>query len=316
MRLLAVAAGATVAAGLAAMGIGCAVQQAWPEYARALRIDAAPVEIAPAELRGMRLRGAVELTSDHPSFGGVSGLLVDGRTLLAVTDQGWLLRSPLADDQPGLRPAGGEIAPLKDPAGGRPGSGAGDAEALARVGGTLAVAFERDHRVAVLAGDRPGRTISGRRFDRLGFNEGIEALATLPDGRLLAIAEAPVDGAFPMFLIDDAGVAATGALPRSGPHFVTGADLGPDGRLYLLRRDFSLLGGLSIRIERYRLGADGFPRPETRETLAAFESGSGIDNMEAIALWRDGVRTRLAIASDDNFNLLQRTILIDFEVLD
>jgi hypothetical protein len=236
-----------------------------------------------------------------------------------VTDHGWLLRSPLDDKHSGLRPVGGEMSPLLDRAGGRLETAARDAEALAAVGGAPGapvVAFERDHRVAILEAGRPGRTISDPRLDRLGFNEGIEALAALPDGRLLAIAEAPEDGAFPMFLLDDSGITATGALPQSGPHFVTGADLGPDGSLYLLRRDFSLLGGLSARIERYRLGPDGFPRPETRETLAAFVSGSGIDNMEAIALWHDGATARLAIASDDNFNLLQRTLLIDFEVLD
>ena len=313
MRLSTVAAGAAV---LATLGIGCAIRHARPDYPSVLQIDAAPVEIAPAKLDGLRLRGAVELTSNHPAFGGISGMLIDGRKLVAVTDHGWLLRSPLDDEHPGLRPVGGEIQPLLDRAGGRLETAARDAEALANVGGAHAVAFERDHRAAILDAGRPGRTISDPRLDRLGFNEGIEALAALPDGRLLAIAEAPEDGAFPMFLLDDSGITATRALPQSGPHFVTGADLGGDGRLYLLRRDFSLLGGLSARIERYRLGADGFPRPETRETLAAFESGSGIDNMEAIALWHDGATTRLAIVSDDNFNLLQRTLLIDFEVLD
>jgi hypothetical protein len=316
MRLLSVGAVAAVATGLAALGIGCAIQESRSAFPRVMRIDAAPVVIAPAELNGLALRGAVELMSNHPAIGGISGLLIDGTTMLALTDHGWLLRSPLADDERGLRPVGGKVAPLRDEAGGRLDGMARDAEALARVDGALAVAFERDHRVVILDGDLPGRTISDGRLDRLPTNEGIEALATLPDGRLLAIAEAPADGAFPMFLLDDTSVAATGALPQSGPHFVTGADLGPDGRLYLLRRDFSLLGGFSIRVERYGLAPDGFPRPETRETLAAFESGSGVDNMEAIALWQDGATTRLAIASDDNFNLLQRTILIDFEVLD
>jgi hypothetical protein len=312
MRL--VAAAAAAAAAVAAIGVGCALQEARPDFPRILRIEAAPVEIEPAELNGLRLRGAVELTANHAAFGGISGLLIDGAILRAVTDHAWLLQSRLVDDEKGLHPVGGELVPLRTEQGKRLEASGNDSETLAHAGDRLAVAFERDHRIAILQGDRLARTIRDRRFERLGFNEGLEALATLPDGRLIAIAEEPQDGAFPVFLLDADGVLAAGALPVPGPHSVTGADVGPDGRLYLLRRDFSLLTGFSSRIERYRLGPDGFPLPETRETLAAFEAGSGIDNMEAIALWRDRGRTRLAIASDDNFQFLQRTLLMDFEV--
>ena len=314
MRLVAVA--ATAAAAVAALGLGCALRDARSDSPGMLEIEASPVEIEPAELNGLRLRGAVELASSHPAVGGISGMLIEGRTLLALTDRGWLLPSRLVDDGAGLRPAGGQIEPLLNEEGKRLRAHGEDAEALARAGGRLAVAFERQHRVVILDGVRPWRTVRDRRFERLRFNGGLEALATLPDGRLIAIAEEPAEGGFPVVLLDEGGVVATGALPQSGPHLVTGADLGPDRRLYLLRRHFSLLTGFSARIERYRLGPDGFPRPETREPLAAFESGSGIDNMEAIALWQDGASTRLAIASDDNFMFLQRTLLIDFEVLD
>ncbi len=306
---------AAVAAAAAALGIGCALQDARPDFPGVLEIAATPVEIVPAKLRGLRLRGAVELSANHPAFGGLSGMLIEKGELLAVSDHGWLLRSPLVDDQDGLRPVGGTIVPLLDEGGDRLDGGGTDAEALARAGDGLAVAFEGDHRVVILEGMRPARTIRERQFERLGHNEGMEALATLPDGRLIAIGEEPQGGAFPVFLLGGEGIVA-GALPQSGPHFVTGADLGPDGSLYLLRRDFSLLTGFSIRIERYRLGPDGFPLPQTRKTLAAFESGSGIDNMEAIALWQDGDTLRLTIVSDDNFTFLQRTLLIDFEVLD
>ena len=85
----------------------------------------------------------------------------------------------------------------------------------------------------------------------------------------------------------------------------------------MLLRDYIPLIGVSIRLHRYRLGEDGFPDPATREDLAAFESSGGIDNMEGIALWTDADgRTRLALISDDNYNALQRTLLVDFIVLD
>ncbi len=317
MRLLAAAAALAAAGG--ALAFGGSFREAPPEPAE-LRVSAAPVEIAPTELHGLHLRGAVELTSPHPQFGGISGLLIDGGELIAVTDRGWLIHSPLADDASGLRPVGGDIRALAD-AEGQPLEEAGlDAEGLARTADGLAISFERDHRVELLGRDGHGRTIRDRRFEQLGYNAGLEALAALPDGRLLAIAEDRAQGGarggFPVFLIDPAGgTLRSGRLALPGDRPVTDAEVGPDGRLYLLRRAFSLLGGFSVRIERYRLGPDGLPLPETREVLASFGGGSGIDNMEAIALWRDDAgRTRLAIASDDNFQFLQRTLLVDFEV--
>jgi hypothetical protein len=312
------AAAAALAAVGGALALGCSAREALPDRPAELRILAAPVEIAPAELNGVRLRGAVELTSDHPEFGGISGMLIDGRELIAVTDRAWLIRSPLVEDEIGVRPAGGDIHPLRDDEG-RPLEEAGqDAEGLARTKGGLAVAFERDHRVEILDGDGPRRTIRDRRFEGLGYNEGLEALAALPDGRLLAIAEGAARGGFPVFVIDpETGKMRSGRLPLPGDMPVTDAEVGPDGRLYLLRRTFSLLGGFAIRIERYRLSPEGLPRPETREPLATFQGLSGIDNMEAIALWRDEAgRLRLAIASDDNFLPLQRTLLVDLEVLE
>ena len=297
-----------------ALALGCGAEPAGTaEPTPALRIDADPVEVAPGRLNGLRLVDAVVLKSGHPQVGGFSGLLVGDGRLTAVTDQGWLLEADLAPgDAVGLGPA--EFAPL-------PGSGAGrkwasDSESLARSEGRLAIGFERDHRIELIDGARIADEIRDRAFERLASNQGLEALASLPDGRLLAVAEAPVDGAFPAFVIGPDGRDAAGLLPRAGRHYVTGADVGPDGRLYLVRRDWSILVGLSARIERYWLGKDGIPRPETREVLAEFESASGIDNMEGIALWRDpDGATRLAVISDDNFNPIQRTLLLLFDVL-
>ena len=299
-----------VAVGLA---VGCARSAAQAEATGALQVRATPVEIAPAELHGLRLLDAVELMADHAAFGGFSGLLVDDGRLTAVSDFGWLLTAALAD---GIGLGDADFRPLP----GASGSGdktASDAESLALLEGRLAVGFERDHRIEIMEDGRIAREHRDRRFERMPSNGGLEALATLPSGRLLAIGEEPIDGAFPAFVLHPDGGIAAGALPQVERHSVTGADIGPDGRLYLLRRDWSIIAGVSIRLERYRLDPSGFPRPETREVLAAFESASGIDNMEGIAVWEPpGGGVRLAIVSDDNFNLMQRTLLMLFEVVE
>ena len=41
---------------------------------------------------------------------------------------------------------------------------------------------------------------------------------------------------------------------------VVDADFGPDGKLYLLERDFSWLGGFATRVRRFALGPDGLRR--------------------------------------------------------
>jgi hypothetical protein len=293
-----------------ALALGCDRVTAPAAATESLRLRADPVEIAPAELNGLRLVSAVHLTADHPEFGGLSGLLVESGRLTAVTDAGWLLTADLAaigKDDAAFQPLPGAL-----------GSGdksVSDAESLARQGDQLAIAFERDHRIEFLDGRGHAGERRDRRFETMPSNGGLEALASLPGGNLLAIGEEPMSGSFPVFLLRPNGSMQAGALPQAERHMVTGADVGPDGLLYLLRRDWSIIAGVSIRIERYQLDPAGIPRADTREVLAAFESASGIDNMEGIAAWREpGGATRLAIVSDDNFNPMQRTLLLIFEV--
>lgn len=296
----------------AALAFGCAAQPAGTAVETAsLRVRATAVTIPPAELHGLSLVDAVRLTANHEQFGGFSGLLVENGRLTAVTDEGWLLSAELAGGAT-LRLGRAAFAPL--PGGvGLGGKAGADAESLARRGRALGIGFERDHRIAFFDGDRPTGEVRDERFGGTK-NNGLEALATLPDGRLLGIRERQWQGTDAAFVLRPDGGIASKRLQLGGSQ-VTGADLGPDGKLYVLRRDFSLLTGLSARIERYWLGEDGFPRPETREVLARFESDSGIDNMEGIATWREaGGGVRLMLISDDNFNWFQRTLLLEFVV--
>lgn len=300
---------------IAALVVGCAAAPAEPmPDAQSLKVSASPVELGPGRLRGLRLLRAVELDASHPEVGGLSGLLFDGERLLAVTDRGWLLSAQLHGGD-GLRLDQVEFAPL-------PGHGdslkeSSDAESLAWVKDGIAVGFERDHRIKLFANGRHAGEIRHRSL--VGeANEGPEALATLPDGALLAIRETPEpDGTFPVLRVAPDGGTKARMLALPGGDQVTGADIGPDRRLYLLRRDFSFLKGLSMRIERYWLGEDGFPRPETREELAFFDSATGIDNMEGIAAWRtpDGA-IRLLVVADDNYNRIQRSLLLQLEAID
>lgn len=282
-----------------------------------VKVTTEPVAIKGGILSGLALRDAWVLRGDRPEFGGFSGLLVSGDELVAVSDQGWWLGATLREAGGILRLTGARLTPMRDAEGDRYTKAGGDAEGLARVGPRLVVSFERDHRLMVLRDSgRMGGTVQPRSFEQFSSNKGLEALAALPDGRLLAFAEGADGDGVPMFLFDLAGATAEARLPRAGVHSVTGADIGPDGRLYLVLRDYSVLFGVSIRVMRYRLGESGLPLPGSAETLASFEAASGIDNMEGISLDRgpEGA-IRLWLISDDNFRFTQRTLLVRFDVL-
>lgn len=283
-----------------------------------LEVEAQAVEIRPGKLSGLRLRGAVVLSADHSKFGGFSGLVMNGPRMIAVSDTGWWMLAELEDGPRGLVPRNAGFAPMRDEDGSTFDKAGGDAEGLAVRDGNLVVSFERDHRLMFhIEQGQLGDTVNHAGFERLGSNKGLEALAVSPDGWVFAIAEAPTGKAHPMFKLRHSGEIVELSLPHVEPYFVTGADFGPDGRLYVVLRDYNPFFGVSIAIHRYDLDEDGLPDPSTRWEMAEFDTASGMDNMEAIALWQDGEgMTHLTLLSDDNFNSLQRTLLVDFEVLD
>lgn len=52
------------------------------------------------------------------------------------------------------------------------------------------------------------------------------------------------------------------------------------------------------------------------EVLLELPSASNIDNIESIAVWREGDETLILIASDDNLFLLQRNVMALFALKD
>ncbi|MGF1501882.1 MAG: esterase-like activity of phytase family protein [Paracoccaceae bacterium] len=285
---------------------------------RALSIRAEPVEIVADRLHPALIAdGAWRLTSDDAAFGGLSGLAIRGGELLAVGDRGVWLRADIKREGDELMLSGARIAPLRGADGAPLATEAADAEALAVTSdGRLLVAFERDHRLSTHggAGALAGR-IAPKGFAALDFNGGIEGLAAFPDGRILALGESQSEDASPVFVLGPEGGVVSARLAAPSRHRITGADLSPTGhRLYTVARDFSRVTGVSIRIFAYHLDADGVPRADRRTELAAFESASGIDNMEALAVEPTEDGLRLWIVSDNNFNPPQRTILMAFRL--
>jgi hypothetical protein len=305
---------------------GCAPLGAGAESVR-LPLD--PDRPGLVRVGALEFRGALALSSPIEAFGGLSGLDVsaDGRALVAVSDRGAVVTARLDYGPGGELSAARDIAarPLPD-RDGRPVRGSrADAEGLARLpDGRWAVAFERRHRVQLYAADPGGP--AGRGTALLGLegletassNGGVEALAALPDGRLLAIEEGE----------DDAGGAHRAWLGGEGswkrltyvardPFRPTDAAVMPGGDLLVLERRASILGGFGARVTRVR-AADVRPGAVLRgEELAVIESPLTVDNFEGIATApAPGGGLNIYLLSDDNFFPLQRTILAMFRLDD
>lgn len=282
-----------------------------------VQVTIRPAALAPGQMTGLKLRGAWTLTADRPEFGGFSGLVVRDGRIYAVSDRGWWMGAELLEQDGTLALRDAVIAPIRGPDGHRYDSSSSDAEGLTLNRGRLMVAFERNHRVLRLNPDGLTEAVTDPgAFQRLRTSKGIEALASLPDDRMIGFAEERDGANAPVFVIDSTGNVTESVLPVSWLQTVTGADMGPDNRLYLVLREFSALFGLSIQVMRYGLGDDDLPLPESSEILAKLGQASGIGNMEGLSLEaRPDGSIRLWMISDNNFADDQNTILAVFDVI-
>lgn len=263
---------------------------------------------------GAELVGGWQLGSTDPRFGGLSGLLVDRDRLLVVSDRGWLWTADRAEPNAAEIVVGSWRARDLRLDGRRP-----DAEALARDDrGRLVVAAEGRHRIARVPTAPVGAAVElvplplPAQLSELPANRGIEALATLPDGRLLAIAEAGSDDLHPAAILG--GGPPIDLAYRSAPGFApTGADR--SGRwLFVVERSFSPLSGFRARITATPIERidESSPVIEADIEVARLMGPGLIDNFEGIAAepTDDADGFRLWLVSDDNFSPLQRTLLI------
>jgi hypothetical protein len=279
-------------------------------------------------------RGGLVLRSGFRHFGGFSGMRVaeDGAHFVAVSDKGWWLRGRIRYDQG--RPAGIEDAEMAPMLGGdgRPLAARGwyDAESLAQDGaGMLYVGIERAHQIVrfdyardgVLARGHPIAVPAAMRS--LPRNKGIEALVYVPDGlslagALVAVSERGLDraGNINAFLI---GGPKPGdfAVKRTSDYDVSDGALLPAGDLLLLERKFNWTSGLAMRIRRIALAGIAPDALVDGPALLEADLRNEIDNMEGLSVHRGaGGEIVLTLISDDNFSLLQRTLLLQFVLVE
>ena len=284
---------------------------------------AIPVALDPED-PGRRRAGSLlfrrgwQLTSPDGRFGGLSALHVADGQVTALTDSGivmtFALPGPSADRR--LR-----FTPLRGPGSAATRSNR-DTESLAIRGGRAWVGFERHNMIwryrrsdwRAEAAARPAQMRGWRR------NSGAETLVRLADGRFLAIAEGEDDAVYSEILLfaGDPAEAETQTVRlryrRLQGFRPTDAALLPDGRLLVLNRRISLFGGMAAKLAVAGLERLAPDRIIDSREIAELRAPLTIDNMEALSIAREGGRTIIRIASDDNYLALQRTLLLEFEL--
>ena len=264
-----------------------------------------------------------EMTSRNSDFGAYSGLLALGDDrFLAISDAAVLMGFTLAEDGTARDTF---IAPLPEARNSKLTKEDKDTESFAHdpATGRFWVATEHHHAIRRYARSfsRMEAEVRPDAMKKWPKNGGAEGLVRLPDGRFLVFAEAA--GAGPgrsrvLLYPDDPvtpGVEPQLLAYRQIPGYrLTDAALLPDGRIITVNRRFTMWEGVSARIAIVDVPVLTPGTVLEPRVVARLEPPFPVDNMEGIAVTQEGDRTFVWLISDDNFNPVQRTLLLKFEL--
>jgi hypothetical protein len=272
------------------------------------------------------------LTSAYRGFGGLSAIRLDakGERFISLSDHGGWFTGRIvysAREMTGL--ADVEAAPILGPDG-RPLAERGwyDTESIAVDGSVVYVGIERVNQVVRFDFAKGFTRSRGevvplpQAARRLPNNKGLEALVVVPKGQplagtLIAMSERGLDanGNLIAFLV---GGPTPGqfSIRRTENFDISDAVL-LSGDLLILERKFSWLAGVHIRIRRLPLKSIAPGALADGPTIFQADLGQEIDNMEGIdAHVSPEGDTVLTMISDDNFSMIQRTLLLQFTLVE
>lgn len=285
-----------------------------------------PVDLPPLPHRmgegPLTLVDGWELESDNSDFGGFSALhAMGGGRLLALSDAAILAGFTMRD---GAIAHDSFVAPLPVRKGERSTKYDQDSESLAHdpVTGRFWVGFEQRHRIRRYSPGFARAEATGRPAAMADWpkNGGAEAILRRADGSFVVFAESHrVEPGVTAGLIFAGDPAEPGTKSRSFAYRppegyrITDITALPDGRLLALHRRFSFVSGVSAKIGVIKAQAVFPGAMVTPRVIATLEPPLPVDNMEGIAVEREGGKTIVWIISDDNFLIVQRSLLLKFE---
>lgn len=238
------------------------------------------------------------------SVGGISAIEVapDGHGFVALSDRSWLIEGRFERDQSGHITSVMNAAPIAL----RNGKSKLDSEGLVVLDdGSLMVSSEKPHGLFQFGRDGTfiGRHPMPDSGDWFAHNQGIEGLAWA-DG-LIAMPER-AGMAVPLWAERDGAWQQIARLDQPSGFAPVGADVGPDGALYILQRAVGL--GFSSRIVRVDLSTG-----VSTEIVATAPGELG--NVEGLSVWSDATGAlMMTIVTDNNQNPFQRSDVIEFRL--
>jgi len=285
-----------------------------------LAFAALALSVGLAQAQTLEFVSRYSWTAQVDGFGGFSSLELtrDGQSFITTTDKGLIAEGRILRDGGRIRGIDNmRFATLLNPEGAPLRSYRTDAEGVAVTpGGTIYISFEGTHRVMAYEGlgatARPLPDLpSSFGFQR---NSSLEALAIDADDTLYTMPERSGDlnRPFPVFRLRGGRWDSALQLPRRGGFLPVGADFGPDGRLYVLERDFRGLGGFATRVRSFAIARNALT--DERELLRT--TAGTHDNLEGIAVWATPQGAlRVTMISDDNFRIFQRTEFVEYKLV-
>lgn len=303
----------------------------------------APMEISPDHrpgdrFMGIRILGAVVLHPvkiDGQLVAELSGLAwdKDEQILYAISDGGRLFHfKPEFEDGMLTGVAGLAGFALRDENGRRLRGVWADSEGVAlenadngiRGDSRLIIAFERRPRLARYTprgrfdGSVPLPDKLSSVANYVSANKSLESVASHPDYGWLVAPERAMIGDHPdiLRLWTDKGEFWYYPLRSVPNNSLVAMEVLPDGSLLTLERGHGLLYlPVIISVRRTLLPAPNSPKPLDVSTAAVLDSSRGwrVDNFEGLTRL-DG--DRFLMVSDDNENAVQRTLLLQFQLVD
>lgn len=274
--------------------------------------------------------GGVVLKSPDPAFGGFSALHVEDGRFVLLSDGGAVVRFAMDDDWR-IRDASFDDLAQGPRTGWEKRDRDSESIAFDPDTGTHWVAYESanaiwryDKMLTRATGQR--RPSAMRRWPRGG---GPEAMARMADGRFVVFSESArrggPDGTYRALAFDrdpvDPRARTSRFFYRPPTGFrATAADALPDGRVIVVNRRVVWPDGFEAAITIFD-PADIRPGAEVAGRVAArfgggLWSGFGRDNFEAVSVTVEGNDTIVWLATDNNLQWPQRSLLLKFRLLD